>query len=193
MESKEGNIIKMVHAVIGDETACAKAFFKGDNATFIKEGNVVAIRNGKKKFIKDYISLEVDMFGRITQEQDEITTVNDKINISEEEHKLEKIPMRNNRGKFGQRSNRGYRQFRDNRGYNGDRGFNNRDIRVYRDPRDNRGYNRDNRDNRRHNREEREYDNRDNRNNRSYRDVQGMRNNRDQRDNREQVDRRDNR
>jgi hypothetical protein len=47
----------MINAVVGDETAVAKAFFKGDHAAFIEKGKVIAIRNGLKKFIKDFISL----------------------------------------------------------------------------------------------------------------------------------------
>jgi hypothetical protein len=57
----------MVDAVVGDETGISKAFFKGDNATHIEKGNVIAIRNGLKKFIKNFISLELDIFGRVTK------------------------------------------------------------------------------------------------------------------------------
>jgi len=57
----------MINAVVGDETAIAKAFFKGEHATFIEKGRVIAIRNGVKKFIKNFISLELDIFGRVTE------------------------------------------------------------------------------------------------------------------------------
>ena len=53
-------------AVVADETGAANAFFKGDNVKLIKKGAVIAIRNGCIKYIKNHISLEVDMFGRIT-------------------------------------------------------------------------------------------------------------------------------
>lgn len=58
----------MVDAVVADETAAAKAFFKGEQAKDIKVGAVVAIRNGVKKIIKGHISLELDIFGRVTSE-----------------------------------------------------------------------------------------------------------------------------
>jgi ssDNA-binding replication factor A large subunit len=66
VDTKDGQKIPMVDAVIADETGSAKAFFKGDNAKLVKEGAVLAIRNGVKKIIKGHISLELDLFGRIT-------------------------------------------------------------------------------------------------------------------------------
>lgn len=57
----------MVRAVVADETGSANAFFKGDNVKLIKKDNVIAIRNGKIRLIKDHISLELDIFGRITE------------------------------------------------------------------------------------------------------------------------------
>ena len=81
----------MVDAVVGDETAIAKAFFKGESASLIEKGKVIAIRNGLKKFIKNFISLELDIFGRVTEEKIDIT-VDQTVNISEEEHKLPERP-----------------------------------------------------------------------------------------------------
>lgn len=72
IETKSGEKIKMIDCVVADETGSAKAFFKGDNAKYIKKDNVIAIRNGVKRIIKGHISLEVDLFGRVTEEKDEI-------------------------------------------------------------------------------------------------------------------------
>lgn len=58
----------MIDAVVGDETGSANAFFKGEQAKGIKEGVTIAIRNGVKKIIKGHISLELDVFGRVTPE-----------------------------------------------------------------------------------------------------------------------------
>ncbi len=87
--------VPIVRAVVGDETGSASAFFKGDNAGLIEEGKIIAIRNGTINFIKNKISLEVDIFGRITPETVEIKTVGTE-NISEKE--IEKKPRRNNYG-----------------------------------------------------------------------------------------------
>lgn len=48
---------EMVKAVVADETGCADAFFKGDNAKLIKKDAVIAIRNGKIRIVKGHISL----------------------------------------------------------------------------------------------------------------------------------------
>ena len=95
VDTREGAKIPMVDCIVADETAAAKAFFKGESAALIQKGAVLAIRNGVKKFIKDHISLEIDLFGRLTSEN---VTVNasDAINISEVEHKLDNN-RRNNR------------------------------------------------------------------------------------------------
>jgi hypothetical protein len=66
IDTKDGLKIPMVNAVVGDETGLAKAFFKGEHALLVEKGKVIAIRNGFKKFIKNFISLEIDLFGRIT-------------------------------------------------------------------------------------------------------------------------------
>lgn len=102
--SKTGDL-EIVRAVVGDDTAVANAFFKGDNAKLIEKGNVIAIRNGRIKFIKNHISLEVDIFGRITKESDEIK-VNPENNISEKEI----IKRRNNKPRRDDRKDDGNRR-----------------------------------------------------------------------------------
>lgn len=90
VDTHEGAKIPMVNCVLGDETATSNAFFKGDNAHLIQKGNVIAIRNGVKRFIKDHISLEVDIFGRVTLEKETTITPNPEVpNISDAEHKLD--------------------------------------------------------------------------------------------------------
>lgn len=115
IETKDGQKIRMVDAVVGDETAVAKAFFKGENAVFVEKGSIIAIRNGMKKFIKDFISLELDIFGRVTKETIDIT-VDETYNISEHEHKRPER-RQGDRGNFA----RGRRPNQYNRGPNNDR------------------------------------------------------------------------
>jgi ssDNA-binding replication factor A large subunit len=55
-----------VRAVVADETGSANAYFKGETVSLIKEGAVIAIRNGTIRLIKNHISLEIDIFGRVT-------------------------------------------------------------------------------------------------------------------------------
>ena len=84
-KSQTQSNVNIVRAVVADETGCANAFFKGENAALIQEGKVIAIRNGTIKLIKSHISLEIDIFGRITPENIEIKTTNSTNNISEKE------------------------------------------------------------------------------------------------------------
>jgi len=74
----------MVDAVVADETGSANAFFKGESAKIVKEGAVIAIRNGVKKIIKGHISLEIDLFGRVTSETQNVVPSTDAKNISDE-------------------------------------------------------------------------------------------------------------
>lgn len=73
----------MIDAVVADDTGAARAFFKGEQAKEIKQGAVIAIRNGVKKIIKGHISLELDLFGRVTPENVDIKPNTEK-NISDE-------------------------------------------------------------------------------------------------------------
>ena len=73
-----------VRAVVADETGSANAFFKGDTANLIQKDQVIAIRNGRVKLIRSHISLEIDLFGRVTKETEAIKA-NTENNISEKE------------------------------------------------------------------------------------------------------------
>jgi len=55
-KSNDG-LTTFVRAVVADETGAANAFFKGEAVNLIKEGAVIAIRNGKIRLIKSHISL----------------------------------------------------------------------------------------------------------------------------------------
>lgn len=79
----ENQTFEMVRAVVADETGSANAFFKGDNVKLIKKDGVIAIRNGRIRLVKGHISLEVDIFGRVTEEKVEIKNPNTTNNISE--------------------------------------------------------------------------------------------------------------
>lgn len=89
IQTRDGQKIPIVDCVVGDDTAVSKAFFKGENAKHIEKDKVVAIRNGVKRFVKNFISLEVDLFGRVTPENVAIAVPADAYNISTVEHKLD--------------------------------------------------------------------------------------------------------
>ena len=116
----------LMQAVVADETGSADAFFKGENVKLIKKGSVVAIRNGTIKYIKNHISLEVDLFGRITPETIDIKEIIDpNISANEIARKPRRPRSRNVRGdgRRGDRRNDRRNDYdrRDNRRRNDDR------------------------------------------------------------------------
>ena len=50
---------------------------------------MIAIRNGVVRLVKQHISLEVDLFGRVTLEKDVAITPSDALDISAAEHNFE--------------------------------------------------------------------------------------------------------
>lgn len=97
VDTRDGKKIVMVNCVVADESAAANAFFKGDSAHLIEKDNVIAIRNGVKRFVKDHISLEIDLFGRVTLEKNVNIAATSANNISDVEHKLSDKPRRERR------------------------------------------------------------------------------------------------
>lgn len=137
-----------------------------ENPELIAENKVIAIRNGRRQIVKGFISLQLDIFGRITEEKDDIKATGE-INISEKElPKRERRERRDDRGERrvdreqrGERRERGERGERpERRRYDAERDYDRRPRREDREG----GNRRDNREDRRDNREDRR-DNRDNR------------------------------
>lgn len=165
----------LVKAQVGDETAKADLFWRTETPDIIKEGKVIAIRNGRRQIVKGHISFQLDIFGRITEEKDEIKATGE-LNISEKE-----LPKRENRERRNDdRERRPERRERTERGERAERreeGGERRRNEVRRDRDYDRNYDRDYE--RRPRRDEREgghkearnerSDRRDNRDNRDYR------------------------
>lgn len=153
---QNGKKLTLVKATVGDETAVADALFKLENHEIISENKVIAIRNGRRQIVKGHICLEIDIFGRITEEKDEIKTIGEH-NISAQEIKRREGGSRERR-KPRRREDDDYRRDEEPR----------RENRRNRDDREDREYRRD-RDDRR------DRDNRDNRDNRGHRDERDRR------------------
>lgn len=79
-----------VRATVADETGSVNTFFKGETAKLIKQGAVIAIRNGKIKFIQKKMCLEIDIFGRVTPENNEINPNLKAENLSDKEMEIRK-------------------------------------------------------------------------------------------------------
>eukprot|EP01016_Furgasonia_blochmanni_P027968 TRINITY_DN293_c0_g1_i5.p3 TRINITY_DN293_c0_g1~~TRINITY_DN293_c0_g1_i5.p3 ORF type:complete len:101 (+),score=22.72 TRINITY_DN293_c0_g1_i5:404-706(+) len=57
-----------------------------ENAEFLAPGKIIAIRNGRVEVIRGNIRLEVDRWGKVTEETVSIPSVNNEKNISSIEY-----------------------------------------------------------------------------------------------------------
>jgi ssDNA-binding replication factor A large subunit len=78
----KGESYEVVTGEVGDETGIARFKFVGDNIEHVKEGANIAIRNGKSVVVNEKIELQIDSFGRITNEKNDIKNVLKTNNIS---------------------------------------------------------------------------------------------------------------
>ena len=90
-ETRNGPI-KGVEGVVADESGSANFRFIGEQFAWIAPGKTIAIRNGMSNVVEEHILLEVDKFGRVTEEKDvKIDKVNSEVNISKTSY-LKKDP-----------------------------------------------------------------------------------------------------
>ena len=84
LKSKNGKVIPVVEGVVADETGAANYRLTGSHAANIKEGKIIALRNGKSSIVAEQILLELYDFGGVTEEADvNISQVNTDNNISD--------------------------------------------------------------------------------------------------------------
>ena len=67
-----GDKLKIATCCIGDETACINARITGENADKMIEGSVLAFRNGRSVVFQEHMRLEIDRWGKISAEDDEV-------------------------------------------------------------------------------------------------------------------------
>ena len=78
-----GKAISVVEGVVADETGSANFKLTGQNAKLIETGKVIALRNGRSNIVDEHLILELDQFGRCTEENDvNMKAVNTEKNIS---------------------------------------------------------------------------------------------------------------
>lgn len=76
--------------VCGDESACANFRLVGKWADLVEEGKVFAIRNGRSDVVDEHIILQLDNFGKLTEETKDDLKVNTDFNISSEKWEKKK-------------------------------------------------------------------------------------------------------
>ena len=65
-----GEVVVIADGVVGDETGVANFRLVGDNVNKVKEGSIVSFRNGRSEVVDEHIRLEIDKFGKVTDEPD---------------------------------------------------------------------------------------------------------------------------
>lgn len=68
-ETRNGPV-QGVEGVIADESGSANFRFIGEQFAWVAQGKTIAIRNGLSNVVEEHILLEVDKFGRVTEENE---------------------------------------------------------------------------------------------------------------------------
>lgn len=85
LTTRNNEEINVVEGKVGDGSALANFKFIGTHADNLKVGDVVAFRNGKSVVVNEHIVLQMDRFGKVSQESDvNLGDVNTSLNISDE-------------------------------------------------------------------------------------------------------------
>ena len=82
----DGEKLAVSEGIAGDETAVARFKIIGEAATLLKKGRTVAIRNGISNVVGGNIRLEINKFGRVTEENVNIDKINTSNDISAVEY-----------------------------------------------------------------------------------------------------------
>lgn len=90
--TRKGENIKQVKGVLGDSTAVINFRVAREFADLIEKNKVYLFTNVKSAVFKGHHQIELDKFGKIAEEKENINTVNNSRNLSEVE-----IPRREKR------------------------------------------------------------------------------------------------
>jgi len=84
---------KVADVLVGDETGMIKMRVRGDYVDAVsKVHNQIIVRNGFINMIKNHMRLQIDSFGKISIEKNNIVLVNTENNLSNVEYELVSIP-----------------------------------------------------------------------------------------------------
>jgi len=95
----DGTTLEIAEVLAGDETGVVKVRAIGENASKFTKGKVIAIRNGRSEVFKERMRLEVDKWGKITEEPNhEVKSVKTDNNLSEVEYEMKVVRVPGGRG-----------------------------------------------------------------------------------------------
>ncbi len=78
----KGEDLLIRDVVIGDQTAVGHLRLVGNQFLDLKEQQTIALRNARINVVKGYLRLEIDVWGKITQEEINFYKINETVNIS---------------------------------------------------------------------------------------------------------------
>ena len=79
MKRQDGSSLDICEAMVGDETASIEVRVIGKYAPILQKGQVVAFRNARSEVYQEHHRLEIDPFGKLSNEnQIKIYDIGDK-------------------------------------------------------------------------------------------------------------------
>jgi len=107
----DGSTLDIAEALCGDATASVRVRAIGDNAARLEKGKIIAIRNGRSEVFNQRMRLEVDRWGKITDEpKAKIDSVNTTNNLSNIEYETKFVKVGGGGGNGGNRRGGNRRQ-----------------------------------------------------------------------------------
>ena len=84
----DGTLVRQADILVGDQYGCVYLVARNEQLDIIKEGSVITVRNCHANVVGEHLRLEVDKWGKIEVSKEQITTVNEKNNLSDVEYEL---------------------------------------------------------------------------------------------------------
>lgn len=112
IDSKFGGSKDLAEAVVGDETGTVIMTLWEDQIDRIEPDSVVAVENGYVSLVRGHMRLNVGKYGSFQESEEEISEVNDSVNVSDREYESDR---RGSRGGGGGRPRGAGRQNRNRR------------------------------------------------------------------------------
>lgn len=89
---------RVAEATVGDSSGTVIMSLWNDQIDTVEEGDTIQVLNGYVSLLRGNIRLNVGKYGRIVMADDEVTDVNEDVNVSAEEHEQPERPRRGGRG-----------------------------------------------------------------------------------------------
>ncbi len=86
IQTRMGEQKQVTEVVIGDDTGKVTMSLWGDQLSKVGEGKNLYIENGYITLVRGHMHLNVGKYGSINESQEDITDINEELDMSEQEH-----------------------------------------------------------------------------------------------------------